>query len=270
MDISNLSPAEVARYAPQISLEGWGREAQERVKSCRALIAGAGGLGTAAALYLLAGGLGAIRLADHRRVSLADLSHQVLYREQDLGKAKATAAQRRLQEVNSFALVEAQVKALSPHNLLRLASGCQVLLDATNDTAAGLILNQAAIKLRLPLVQARVWRLQGRLATFWPGQGPCLACSSLEAVGEGPDAFLSPLPGILGALLALESLRLLGGLAPALLGRILLFDGNDFQFKEELVRCNPQCPSCQVLGRLKPEKESKEISASSSFGGGVP
>jgi molybdopterin/thiamine biosynthesis adenylyltransferase len=270
MDNSNLSPAEVARYAPQISLEGWGREAQERVKSCRALIAGAGGLGSAAALYLLAGGVGAIRLVDHRRVSLADLGHQVLYREQDLGKAKATAAQRRLQELNSFALVEAQVKSLSPHNILRLASGCQVLLDATNNAAAGLILNQAAVKLRLPLLHARVWRLYGRLATFWPGQGPCLACSPLEAVGEGSSFFLSPLPGIIGALLALESLRLLGGLAPALLGRILLFDGNDFQFKIALLRANPECPSCQVLGRLKPGVKESEILTPTSSGGGVP
>ena len=171
------------------------------MKSCRALIAGAGGLGSAAALYLLAGGLGAIRLVDPSRVSLADLSHQVLYREQDLGKAKATMAQRRLQELNSFALVEAQVKALSPHNILRLASGCQVLLDATNNATAGLILNQTAVKLHLPLVHARVWGLHGRLTTFWPGPGPCLACSPLEAVGGGPSSFLSPLPGILGALL---------------------------------------------------------------------
>ena len=270
MAISNLSPAEVARYAAQISLEGWGREAQERVKSCRVLIAGAGGLGSAAALYLLSAGVGAIRLVDHRRVGLADLSHQVLYREQDLGKAKATAVQRRLQELNSFALVEAQVKTLSPHNALRLASGCQVLLDATNDTAAGLILNQAAVKLRLPLVHARIWRLHGRLTTFWPGQGPCFACSSLDAVGEEPSAILSPLPGILGALLALESLRLLGGLAPALLGRLLLFDGNDFQFKEELLRFNPECPSCQVLGRLKPEAKGSETWAPTNSGSGVP
>lgn len=270
MAISNLSPAEIARYGPQISLEGWGREAQERVKSCRTLIAGAGGLGSAAALYLLAGGLGAIRLVDPSRVSLADLSHQVLYREQDLGKAKATTAQRRLQELNSFALVEAQVKALSPHNILRLASGCQVLLDATNNAAAGLILNQTAVKLHLPLVHARVWGLHGRLTTFWPGQGPCLACSPLEAVGEGPSSFLSPMPGILGALLALEALRLLGGLAPALLGRLLLFDGNDFQFKEELVRFNPECPSCQVLGRLKPEVKESEIIAPTGSSDGLP
>ncbi len=89
-----------------MNLEGWGREAQERVKASRVLIAGAGGLGAATALHLLAAGVGTIRLVDNSRVSLTDLSHQVLYREQDLGKAKATVAERRLKELNSFTVVE--------------------------------------------------------------------------------------------------------------------------------------------------------------------
>ena len=160
-----------------MNLEGWGREAQERVKASRVLIAGAGGLGAATALYLLAAGVGTIRLVDNSRVSLTDLSHQVLYREQDLGKAKATVAERRLKELNSFTVVEALVKVVSPHNVSCLTSGCQVLIDATNNAAAGSLLHQAAAKLQIPLVHAAVWDLDGRVTTSWPGRGPCLACS---------------------------------------------------------------------------------------------
>lgn len=189
--------------------------------------------------------MGTIRLVDNSRVSLADLSQQVLYREQDLGKAKATAAERRLKELNSFTLVESMVKTVSPHNVSCLTSGCQVLLDTSNNAATGLLLNQAAAKLRIPLVQAAVWDLDGQVTTFWPGRGPCLVCSGQDPPHSGRPALLSPLPGILGALLALEALRLLGGLGPALLGRALCFHGNTLQFTEKILKLNPKCPTCQ-------------------------
>lgn len=252
MEISNLSPAEVTKYARQMALKGWDRQTQERLKLSRVLIVGAGGLGATAALYLLTGGVGAIRLVDGARVNLAGLSHQILYREQDLGKAKAMVAARRLQELNSFTLVESLVKDLSARNVFRLSSGCQVLLDATNNPAAGLLLNQAAIRLQQPLVHARVQGLDGQLTTYWPGRGPCLACSAPEPPRAGRFALLSPLPGILGALLALEALRILGGLGAALLGRVLAFDGSACHFTEKSLQPNPQCPACRAPGRPKP------------------
>ncbi len=236
----------MSRYARQITLEGWGREAQERLKASRVLIAGAGGLGSAAALYLLASGVGAVRLADSSRVSLSDLNHQVLYREQDLGKAKAAIAASRLKEINPFALVEPQVKAISSHNISRLTTDCHLLIDATNNSTAAFILNQAAARLRHPLVHAWVWDLNGRIATFWPGHGPCLACSALEIYRSGRPSLLGPLPGILGALQALESLRILGGLGSSLCRRILFFDGSSFSFKERAPEPNPKCPICQT------------------------
>ncbi|MCX5888739.1 MAG: ThiF family adenylyltransferase [Deltaproteobacteria bacterium] len=168
MPISTLSPAEITRYSRHLTLEGWGREAQERVKSSRALIVGAGGLGSTAALHLMAAGVGALRLVDNSRINLADLGRQLLFREQDLGKAKAAVAEQRLKDLNSFTLVESMVKVLSPHNVSRLTSDCQVLVDATNNSPAGLLLNQAAAKLNLPLVFARVWNMDGFLR---PGRG---------------------------------------------------------------------------------------------------
>ena len=243
--ISNLSPAETTRYFRQINLEGWGREAQERVKASRILIAGADGLGSAAALYLLAAGVGTIRLVDNCRVSLSDLSHQVLFQEKDLGKAKVAAAERRLKELNSFTLVEALVKGISPHNISSLTARCQVLLDATNNPTLGSLLNRASGKLNIPLIHAAVWGLDGRITTSWLGRGPCLTCLFMESSPLERPSFLSPLPGILGALQALEALRILGGLAPTLLGRVLCFHGASLRFTEKTLKPNPKCPSCQ-------------------------
>jgi adenylyltransferase/sulfurtransferase len=246
-EIASLNPAEVTRYARQMSLENWGRQAQERLKSSRALLAGAGGLAAAAAIYLLAGGLGRLRLVDGSRVGLSDLNHQILFRERDLGKAKAQVAHQRLQEINSFALVESHVKTLSEHNLARLAADCSLLLDASNLSQTGLLLNKAAAKFDLPLVHAWVWGMNGRVTTFWPGQGPCLACASLDLPSPVSAALLGPLPGIMGSLQAFEALRILGGLGPALLGRVLTFKGDNFQFTEKLVRTDPRCPVCAPL-----------------------
>jgi len=227
-----------------MTLDGWGREAQERLKSSQVLIAGAGGLATATALYLMAAGLGAMRLVDDSRVSLADLSHQVLFRERDLGKAKATMAERRLKEINPLVMVEGHVKVLSEHNVFRLAASCNVLIDASNSAGTGALLNLVAARQQIPLVRAWVWEMTGLLTTFWPGHGPCLACAFLETPSNRRPALLGPLPGIMGALQALEVLRLLGGLGPALLGRVFIFEGDQFKFTEKTIRANPHCPVC--------------------------
>ncbi|MFZ5448678.1 MAG: HesA/MoeB/ThiF family protein [Thermodesulfobacteriota bacterium] len=234
----------MARYAGQLTLDGWGQDAQERLKSSQVIIAGAGGLASATALYLMAGGIGAIRLVDESRVGLADLNDQVLFRERDLGKAKATVTANRLKESNSFVAVESHVKALSEYNVFRLTAGCNVLIDASNKPGVGVLLNLVAAKERIPLVYARAWEMMGCLTTFWPGLGPCHACISLEAPSTIRPALLGPLPGILGSMQSLEVLRILGGMGPMLLGRILTFQGNQFKFTEKIFRPDPQCVVC--------------------------
>ncbi len=247
MEQSNLSPAEVTRYSRQLAIPGWGRESQERLKSSRVLIAGAGGLASSVALYLLAAGVGALRLVDHTRVGLADLHHQVLYREKDLGKAKATVAMRRLKEINPFAAVEGQEKSISERNVSRAVSGCHLIIDAMNQLPVSHLLNQVAVRRRIPLVHAGVWETEGYLTTFWPGHGPCLACAFPETTATGQVAMLGPLPGLVGSLQALEALRCLGGLGPGLLGRLLRIKGDQFRFSEAPIKVNHQCLVCRRL-----------------------
>ncbi len=243
----NLSPAEVTRYSQQIALMEWGREAQEKLKSSRVLLAGAGALGSAVALHLLANGVGALRLVDHSRISLADLNATILYRERDLGKNKSTVAERRLKELNPFVTVEGQGKIISEHNVNRLASGCQLIIDAMQEQPAADFLNMTAVRHRLPLIHASVGEMDGLLTTFWPGQGPCLSCYPPDAPLACHPALMGPLPGIMGALMSLEALRILGGLGPALVGRLLIFKGRWFYFKEERLKANPHCPVCRHL-----------------------
>jgi molybdopterin/thiamine biosynthesis adenylyltransferase len=248
---NNLSPAEVTRYSLQIAMEGWGREAQERVKSSKVLIAGADGLSSAVALHLLTTGVGALRVVDPNRVSLADLNANVLFRERDLGKNKATITERRLKEINPFVTVEGQAKSINENNVFRVAAGCHLLIETRRDPASGYLLNQAAVRYKLPLLYAWLGEVDGSLATFWPGQGPCLACAFPEALPASSAALMGPLPGILGALQALEALRILGGFPAALLGRRLTFQGKVFTFKEEPISANPHCPVCRHLYQEK-------------------
>jgi molybdopterin/thiamine biosynthesis adenylyltransferase len=229
-----------------MTLDGWGRQAQERLKSSQILIAGAGGLASATALYLLAAGLGTLRLVDDSRVSLDDLNHQILFRECDLGKVKATVAGHRLKEINPFVMVEGHAKKLSEFNVFRLTAGCHGLIDASNNASAGSLLNLVAARHKIPLVHAWVWGMNGRLSTFWPGHGPCLACNFHETPSPIRPALLGPLPGIMGALQALEVLRILGGLGPALLGRVLIFKGDQFKFIEKTIQPDPNCPVCST------------------------
>lgn len=239
-----LSPAERARYTRQLALPEWGLTAQERLKTARVFIAGAGGLACIVAGYLIAAGVGRIRIVDNERIMLQNLHHQLLYREKDLERPKAVIVERRLKAINPFAAVEALVRKISEHNVFRLSTGYDVLVDALNNFSTLRLLNRAAIKQKLPLVHAAVTGWRGRLTTFWPGCGPCVECVFPLLPPDNAPGLLGPLSGILGSLQGLEVLRILGGLRPALVGRMLLFDGQGFRFTEQGLEINPHCPAC--------------------------
>jgi molybdopterin/thiamine biosynthesis adenylyltransferase len=242
-----LNPAESARYAPQLEMLQWGHKAQEKLKLARIFIAGAGGLATALATYLVAAGVGRLRIVDSNKIALQNLHCQLFYREKDLGKAKAVIAEKRLREVNSFVDIEGMEKNITEQNVLKLTEGFDLLINGLNNPLAQRILNWAAVQYQLPLIHATIGGMSGSLTTFWPGRGPCLECVLTNLPPTEAPGVLAPLTGIFGSLQAHEALMIAGGLGPALLGRLIEFDGRLFHFVEKRLSVNPACLICRHL-----------------------
>ena len=148
----NLSPAELTRYDKQLRLADWGLTAQEKLKSSRVFIAGAGGLVSAAAFNLVAAGVGHLRVVDAQRVSLLDLGDQMLYRERDLNKPKVAVLHQRLQEANPFSEIDCLERKISDQNIVKIAQGADLLLADLNELQTAAVLNRAAIKIKIPLI----------------------------------------------------------------------------------------------------------------------
>lgn len=240
----NLSPAELARYEKQLLVPEWGQAAQERVKGARVFVAGGGSLVASAAFTLVTAGVGHLRVVDLERVGLTDLGDQVLYRERDLSKPKVTILQQRLQEINPFASIEGWERKVSEHNVLKITQGSNLLLADLHERGHAQALNRAAIKYRLPLLLGWTEGWRGFLVTLQPGQGLCLACTSLDERPSNSRALLAPLTAIMGGLMALESLRILSGGEPALLERLFGFDGDLCRCLEEPLLRKPACLAC--------------------------
>ncbi len=240
----NLSPAELSRYDKQLRLPTWGRLAQERLKTGRVFVAGGSSLVATAAFYLVTAGVGHVRVVDQTRVTLSDLGDQVLYRERDLNRPKALILQQRLQEVNPFVQVEGLDKKISEHTILKVTNQYDLLLANFQEAGQALILNRAALKYRLPLLLGWLQEWRGYLLTLKPGQGLCLACTSLPELHPSSQGLMAPLSAIMGGIMALEALRILGGHQPVLLERVFGFDGQKYECFEEPLQTLPLCPLC--------------------------
>jgi molybdopterin-synthase adenylyltransferase len=241
----NLSPAELTRYDKQLGLADWGLTAQEKLKSARVFIAGAGGLVSAAAFNLVAAGVGHLRVVDAQRVSLLDLGDHMLYRERDLNKPKVGILHQRLQEANPFSVIDCVERKISDQNILKIAQGADLLLADLNELETAAVLNRAAIKIKTPLILAWIQEMRGFITTLNPGRGPCLECTSLLGRASQSKATLAPLSSVMGGLMALESMHILGGAGPVLLDRLFGYDGDLGHCLEEMVKRKTACLVCQ-------------------------
>jgi len=240
-----LTGSELERYDRQLRITGFGTKAQLRLKGSTALVVGAGGLGSAACLYLAAGGVGRLKIVDFEKVELSNLNRQVLYTTRDIGKPKVEAASRRLLELNPEIAVEPIQEEVSEENLPGLLEGVDVVLDCLDNFRSRFLLNRACIKRFKPLIHGAVYGMEGRLMTIIPGDGPCLRCLIPSNPKEREMVpVLGSLPGIVGALEALEAIKLLTGLGELAVGRLLIIDGRDLSFYSIEVKRNPECPIC--------------------------
>ena len=244
-----LSRDELLRYSRHLVLPGMGLAGQEKLKRARVLVVGAGGLGSPAALYLAAAGVGTIVLADADRVDATNLQRQVMHGTSTIGTLKTESAKDRLDDLNPNVRVITIDERLTSANAREIIRGVDVVLDGSDNFPTRYLVNDACVLERKPLVYGSIFRFDGQASLFAPG-GPCYRC----LFADPPPAGLVPncaeggvvgaLPGIIGSIQALEAIKLIVGAGETLRGRLLLFDGLRMTFREVQLQRDPDCPVC--------------------------
>ncbi len=246
-----MEDAALDRYARHIVLREIGGPGQRRLGAARALVLGAGGLGAPALMYLAAAGVGRLRVVDHDVVSLSNLQRQIVHASSRVGRLKVESAAETLAGINPLSVVEPVTERLTADNAARLLEGCALALDGCDDAATRRTLNAACVAAGVPLVSAAVGQWEGQVAVYHPAAGgPCYACVFPEdaAAGLAPSCaeagVLGALTGVMGALQAVEAVKLIVGAGAPLTGRLMLYDALSAETRTVRVRRRVDCPVC--------------------------
>ena len=246
-----LSSAEILRYSRHLLIPSVGQSGQLRLKNAAVLLIGAGALGSPAALYLAAAGVGRLGLVDADVVERSNLQRQILHGESWVGKPKLESAAARLREINPHVRVELHPVRFSPGNALAIAAEYDILVDGSDNFATRFLTNDAAFFLRKPLVYGAIHRFEGQTGVFAPHLGgPCYRCMlpGLPAPGCVPSCqeagVLGVLPGIIGALQALEALKLILGIGTVPLGKLTVYAALESSFRSLRLQRDAQCRLC--------------------------
>jgi molybdopterin/thiamine biosynthesis adenylyltransferase/rhodanese-related sulfurtransferase len=255
-----LSAEQKQRYSRHLLIPEVGAAGQARLLGSKALLVGAGGLGSPAALYLAAAGVGTIGIVDFDIVDVSNLQRQIVHTTDRVGERKVESARKSINALNPGIRVVPHEEMLVAENVERIIAGYDVILDGTDTFETRYILNDAAVAAGITVVHASVFRFEGQLTTFIPFEGPCYRCLYPTppppelAPGCSVAGVLGVVPGILGLLQATEALKVLLGIGHTLAGRLLLFDALETEFTELQLRRDPSCPVCSdaaVLARAE-------------------
>jgi molybdopterin/thiamine biosynthesis adenylyltransferase len=249
-----MNDNQLLRYSRQIMLPQIDVAGQEKLLAARVLIIGAGGLGSPAAMYLAAAGVGQLVIADHDAVELSNLQRQLLHHDSDLGRPKAVSASDTLRAINPDVAVTPLAIRLQGPQLAGEVRQAHVVLDCSDNFDTRFAVNAACVRHQIPLVSGAAIRLEGQVAVFdaRSADSPCYRC--LYRDGEEADqtctesGVLAPLVGIIGSLQALEALKVLLGLGDTLAGRLVVFDGLAHEWRTLKLRRDPACPTCGTKG----------------------
>ena len=245
-----LSKEEVLRYSRHLIMPEVGMEGQLKLKQAKVLCIGTGGLGAPLGLYLAAAGVGRIGLVDFDSVDFTNLQRQILFSTNDVGRPKIEAAADRLQGLNPEIQIDRFETHLSSENALDIMEDYDIIVDGTDNFPTRYLVNDASILLGKPNVYGSIFRFEGQIAIFGAPGGPCYRCLYPEPPPPGlvpscaEGGVLGVLPGIVGAIQAAETLKLIIGKGDPLIGRLLLFDALAMRFRELKLRKNPECPVC--------------------------
>ena len=248
--LPELSNAEVQRYSRHLILPEVGPDGQRRLKAGRVLCVGAGGLGSPAALYLAAAGVGTVGIIDYDNVDASNLQRQILHGTPDVGRSKLQSARDRLTALNPEVRIETHETALTSANALALFKEYDVILDGTDNFATRYLVNDACVILGKPNAYGSIFRFEGQASVFATKGGPCYRCLYPEPPPPGlvpscaEGGVLGVLPGVIGTIQATESIKILLGAGTTLAGRLLLYDAWSMRFRELKLRRDPACPVC--------------------------
>jgi len=239
-----LTKEEQERYDRQIIMRGIGEEGQEKLKRAKVVVAGSGGLGSPAAMYLTAAGVGTLRIIDNDKVELSNLNRQILHWDKDIGTCKVDSAKEKLSSLNKSVRIEAINETINESNVLSLIEGFDVIVDAMDNLQARFLLNKTAIKLNIPFIHGAIYGFEGRATTIIPGKTACLRCIYHGVAPKEKFPVIGVAPGIIGCIEAAEALKYLLNTGSLLNNRLLIFNGLTMKFTEFATRRNPGCEHC--------------------------
>jgi sulfur-carrier protein adenylyltransferase/sulfurtransferase len=245
-----LSHAEILRYSRHLLLPEVGMAGQRKLKAARVLTIGAGGLGSPLSLYLAAAGVGTIGIVDFDVVDLTNLQRQIVHGTSSLGRPKLESAESRLTDVNPNVRIEKHGARLTSENALDIIREYDIVVDGTDNFPTRYLVNDACVLLGKPNVYGSIFRFEGQASVFYAKEGPCYRCLYSEPPPPGlvpscaEGGVLGVLPGIIGSIQALETIKWIIGAGDSLVGRLLLFDALKLRFRELQLRKDPACPIC--------------------------
>jgi molybdopterin/thiamine biosynthesis adenylyltransferase/rhodanese-related sulfurtransferase len=245
-----LTAEQRERYSRHLLLPEVGMEGQQKLLDARVLLLGAGGLGSPAALYLAAAGVGTLGIVDNDEVDLSNLQRQVIHSSERIGVHKVDSAEQTINALNPDVKVEKYPVRLGADNIVEIISGYDVIVDGLDNFPTRYLLNDASVRLGIPVVSAAILGFEGQLSVFKPYDGPCYRClfpvppPAELAPSCGANGVLGVLPGTMGLLQATEVIKLILGEGEPLIGRLLMYDALAARVTEVKVRRDPNCPIC--------------------------
>ena len=245
-----LTTEQRGRYSRHISLPEVGEEGQAQLLGSRVLLIGAGGLGSPAALYLAAAGVGTLGIIDYDVVEASNLQRQILHNVDRLGQLKVDSARETLAALNPDVKIEPYAERLGVDNVLEIMGQYDVVVDGADNFPTRYLVNDASLHVKVPVVHGSIFRFEGQVTVFTPYEGPCYRCLFPEppppelAPSCAEAGVLGVLPGIIGSIEAMETIKLLLDLGESLSGRLLTYDSLDQEFRTLLLNKDPACPAC--------------------------
>jgi adenylyltransferase/sulfurtransferase len=247
---NELTVDEVRRYSRHLIIPDVGMTGQKRLKNAKVLVVGAGGLGSPALLYLAAAGVGTLGIIDFDVVDESNLQRQIIHGQSDIGKPKAVSAKESIEEANPFVKVVLHEERLDSTNVMEIFEPYDLIVDGTDNFATRYLVNDAAVLLKKPYVWGSIYRFDGQASVFWAEHGPCYRCLYPEPPPPGmvPSCAEGGVLGVLcasiGSIQVNEAIKLITGIGDPLVGRLMVYDALEMNYRSVKVRKDPECPVC--------------------------